>query len=158
LKKMAVFNLYDRVSLSLPSFDPLIYRTMMGVPHPPDLAQILHQAQLPVKVSCLVTDANAAGMGVFLEACHALGIRRVVLRKLYGERRAWEALLPWHGLCLDRRGAFRGSPVYDYNGMEVTLWDFDRAQVHSINLFSTGEISTMYLLAQPGVFEVPVET
>jgi MoaA/NifB/PqqE/SkfB family radical SAM enzyme len=158
LKKMEVFNRYDRVSLSLPTFDPAAYRRMMGVPRPPDLAQILRRAQVPVKVSCVVTGDNGAGMREFLEACQVLGIRRVVLRKLYGERRTWRKLLPRSRLGLVRRGAFRGNPVYDFYGMEVTLWDFDRAQVQSINLFSTGEISTAYLLAQPGVFEVPVET
>jgi MoaA/NifB/PqqE/SkfB family radical SAM enzyme len=149
LKKMATFNLYDRVSISLPSFDPATYRKMMGVPHPPDLAWILRQARVPVKISSVVTDENAAGTGAFLGTCRSLGIHRVVLRKLYGEPRAWRELLPRKGLPLTRRGSFRGNSVYDFHGMDVTLWDFERSQATSINLFSTGEISTVYLLAQP---------
>jgi hypothetical protein len=148
LEKMDIFNLYDRVTISLPSFDPHIYRKMIGVPGPPDLAQVLRQARLPVKISCLVTDDNAASVGAFLDTCRSLGIRRAVLRKLYGEGRIWKQLLPGCGLALVRRGAFRGSPVYDFEGMEVTLWDFARAQASSINLFSSGEISTRYLLVR----------
>jgi MoaA/NifB/PqqE/SkfB family radical SAM enzyme len=151
LKKMDTFNLYDRVSISLPSFHPLTYRKMMGVPHQPDLAEILRHVRAPVKISCLVTDDNAAGTGAFLQGCRALGIHRVVLRKLYGERRSWRQLLPQRELSLVRRGTFRGNPVYDLDGMEVTLWDFARAQAVSINLFSSGVISTEYLLARPGI-------
>jgi molybdenum cofactor biosynthesis enzyme MoaA len=149
LKKMDIVNLYDRVSISLPSFDPATYRKMMGVPYPPDLAGILRQARVPVKISSVVTDENAASTGAFLETCRSLGIRRVVLRKLYREKRSWRVLLPRRGLPLVRRGAFRGNPVYEFHGMEVTLWDFERSQATSINLFSSGEISTVYLLAQP---------
>jgi len=154
LHKLGIFNLYDRVTLSLPSFDSATYRRMMGVPGVPDLAQILRQARVPVKISCVVTDDNAAGTGRFLEVCRSLGVRRVVLRKLYGERRPWRSLLPRNGLSLARRGAFRGNRVYDFDGMEVTLWDFERTQATSINLFSTGVISTSYLLASVGAARV----
>ena len=44
LKKMEVFNRYDRVTLSFPSFDPTVYQAMMGLPRPPDLAAILARA------------------------------------------------------------------------------------------------------------------
>jgi MoaA/NifB/PqqE/SkfB family radical SAM enzyme len=148
LKKMEILNLYDRVAVSLPSFDPAIYRKMMGVPGVPDLAEILRQAQVPVKVSCVVTDDNTAGIPAFLEGCQALGIRRVVVRKLYGEKRSWPVLLPYFRKYLHRRGDFLGNPVYDFDGMQVTLWDFERAQAASINLFSSGAISTEYLFTR----------
>ena len=58
LHKIGVFNQYDRVSISFPSFNPLTYRKMMGVPHPPDLGEIIRQSEIPVKVSCVVTDGK----------------------------------------------------------------------------------------------------
>jgi MoaA/NifB/PqqE/SkfB family radical SAM enzyme len=146
MKKIDTFNLYDRVCVSIPSFNPAIYQKMMGVPGLPDLEQILRLAQVPVKVSCVVTDNNAVDMGVYLKGCQGLGIRRVVLRKLYGERRSWQVLLPGGHLPLVRSGSIHGNPVYEFDGMEVTLWDFGRTQAQSINLFSTGEISKTYLL------------
>jgi MoaA/NifB/PqqE/SkfB family radical SAM enzyme len=149
LKKMVTFNRYDRVCISLPSFEPDIYHPMMGVPGPPDMVEILRRAQVPVKVSCVITDANAGGIGGFLKNCRELGLRRVVLRKLYGERRSWQALLPSQGLHLERRAPYRGNPVYEFNGMQVTLWDFESTQAAAINLFSSGAISTAYLLTQP---------
>lgn len=146
LRKMGVFNQYDRVSISLPSFDSVTYRKMMGVPHPPDLGKILRWAIIPVKVSCVVCDENAAEIGLFLQQCQEAGVRRLVLRKLYGEKRSWEELLP-EDAAMVKIQEYRSNPVYSYQGMEVTLWDFATTESTSINLFSNGWISEEYLLA-----------
>ncbi len=155
LRKLDVLNQYDRVCISLPSFNPETYARMMGVQRPPDLPAIVRLATLPVKVSCVVNQHNAPEIREFLERCGETGIRRVVLRKLYGDTRPWEALIPLETLGLSRQGAYRGNPVYDYQGVEVTLWDFERSESTSINLFSSGLISTAYLLAQARVGDPP---
>jgi hypothetical protein len=146
LRQMAVFNQYDRVCVSFPSFSPSIYQAIMGVQNPPDLAEILRQTRVPVKVSCLTDHNNAVQIPVFLSLCQEIGVQRLVLRKLFGDQRTWGDLLTvvpeW-----SQRGAYRGNPVYDYQGMEVTLWDFDRTESTSINLFANGTLSTEYLLA-----------
>ncbi len=146
LRKMETFNRYDKAILSFPSFQPETYFKMMGTRPVLDIKKILDQASVPVKISCLVTDANAWDIPGFLEACQALGIRRLVLRKLYGEKRPWKELLP--ELNMPQTGCYRGNPVYRYRDMEVTLWDFEAAQSRSINLFSSGVISEEYLLAK----------
>jgi MoaA/NifB/PqqE/SkfB family radical SAM enzyme len=154
-------NRYDRVCISFPSFDTLTYRRVMGVSNPPDLAEILRRICIPVKLSCVLTEANRPEMPGFLRRCRDLGASRVVLRKLYLDPRPWEALLP--GLlgpasrdcalhnppapALTLTGNYHGNPVYDYEGMQVTLWDFARAESRSINLFSNGEVTEEYLLA-----------
>jgi molybdenum cofactor biosynthesis enzyme MoaA len=145
--KMEIFNQYDRASVSLPSFDPAIYRRMMGVPHPPDLGAILRLSTIPVKISCVVCDENAFEIGHFLERCQATGVKRLVLRKLYGERRSWDELLP-EEVALTKIRGFRGNPVCSYQGMEVTLWDFETTASTSLNLFSSGLISDQYILKQ----------
>lgn len=145
LHKMEVLNLYDRVSLSFPSFDPHTYRQMMGVPNPPDLDAILRRARPPVKLSCVLTEHNLPEIPAFLLRCADLGIRRVVLRKLYGDHRPWESLLPvsaWQSA-----GSYRANPVYKVHGMEVTLWDFERTASTSLNLFANGQVSPEYLLS-----------
>jgi molybdenum cofactor biosynthesis enzyme MoaA len=146
LRKIGIFNQYDRASVSLPSFDPAIYRRMMSVPNPPDLEEILQQSTIPVKISCVVCNDNAGDIGRFLEGCLEAGVRRLVLRKLYGERRSWDELLP-EDAALTKTREYRGNPVYSYQGMEVTLWDFDATECTSINLFSNGLIREEYLLA-----------
>jgi molybdenum cofactor biosynthesis enzyme MoaA len=143
LKKMDAFNLYDRVALSLPSFAPDTYEKMTGSPHVPDLAAIVQAARVPVKISCVIDAHNAGQLDAFLARCREIGIRRVVLRQLYGDARQWH--LPSR---LRRIGAYRQNPVYDYAGMEVTYWRFDATTSTSLNLFSDGTISTEYLLTR----------
>ena len=148
LRKMDLVNAYDRVAISLPSFDPAVYRRMMGVSGVPDLEAILSRARVPIKVSCVVTDDNAGDVPRFLERCRSLGVGRLVLRKLMGERRPWDELLRWEETDLAFRGSYRGNSVYGHGRMEVTLWDFGQTESHSLNLFSSGAISTAYLLTE----------
>ncbi len=152
LRKMETFNAYDSVTLSLPALDADIYRRVMGVPQPPDLERILRRARLLPKISIVLTAGSLSVLKDTLTRLADLGIRRVVLRKLYGEARLWERLLP-EGLELTPRGRYRGNPVCSFEGMEVTLWDFAVSKSRSINLFSSGYLSERYLLleAQEGV-------
>jgi molybdenum cofactor biosynthesis enzyme MoaA len=148
LRKMETFNLYSRAAISIPSFDPETYHQMMGVPHIPELPEILRQATIPVKISCLVTDKNAAEIPQFLTRCRDLAIQRVVLRKRFGALRSWEQIIPLYQLPLLPRDEYRSNLVYDFQGMEVTLWDFNQSTSRSINLFASGMISSSYLLAK----------
>jgi MoaA/NifB/PqqE/SkfB family radical SAM enzyme len=152
LRKMDAFNQYDRAAISLPSFNAETYRSMMGVPNLPDLGEILQQAAIPVKISCVVSDENAPEMDSFIKCCQEAGVRRVVLRKLYGDNRSWQELLPgwadkkvkiWESVW-----EYRGNPVYDVQGLEMTLWDFDATESASVNLFSNGYLSNQYLLSK----------
>jgi molybdenum cofactor biosynthesis enzyme MoaA len=142
LEKMDVFNCYDRVTVSLPSFDPGVYQKMTGSRRVPDLAAIVQAARIPVKVSCVINEHNVGDVDVFLARCREIGVRRLVFRRLYGDSRPWRILSH-----LAPAGTYRGCPVYDYFGIEVTYWDFDRTASTSLNLFSDGTISTNYLLA-----------
>ena len=151
LRKMSIFNQYDFISLSLPSFDAHTYQVMMGVPGPPDLARILAQAKVPIKISCVVNQHNRKEIGTFLKHCAANGVQRVVLRKLYGNQQPWKDLISLDRLNMIPCGSYRSNPIYDFNGVQVTLWDFCQSQSSSLNLFSSGLISNQYLLidAQP---------
>jgi molybdenum cofactor biosynthesis enzyme MoaA len=165
LKKIDVLNQYDRVCLSFPTFDPATYFKLMGVRGVPDLAQIVERAQIPVKVSCVIDEHNIAELPDFLERCHAIGIKRLVLRRLYGDTRVWDIIK--HSAkrtaalrtrrersaaksknALAPRGDYRGNPVYDYRGLEVTIWNFADCECRSLNLFSDGTISDSYLLVK----------
>jgi len=141
LQKLATFNLYDRACISFPTFNPVTYFKMMGVRGVPDLAQIIDRAQIPVKVSCVINDDNRHELPEYVDRCQALGLKRLTVRQLYGDPQT----LPFvAGLAL--RGTYSGNPVYDYQGMEVTYWNFDHCNCRSLNLFSDGTISADYLL------------
>jgi molybdenum cofactor biosynthesis enzyme MoaA len=146
LRKIDTFNQYDRAAISIPTFDPFVYHQMMGVPGPPALSGILERSKIPIKISCLVSSENKGRIIHFLQTCLEIGIRRVVLRKLFGETRSWEQLIPLRDLPLTLKSIYRSNPVYDLKGMEVTCWDFQRSASRSLNLFASGLISSNYRL------------
>lgn len=143
LAKLAVFNQYDRVTVSFPSFEPATYFKLMGSPRVPNLAEIMRRADVPVKISAVLTADNAAEIDSFLARCAEIGVRRLVYRRLFGDTRDWSAALR----RLPRRADYRGNPVFDFHGLEVTYWQFEQTASTAINLFSDGTISTDYLLA-----------
>jgi molybdenum cofactor biosynthesis enzyme MoaA len=145
LEKMHVFNLYDRATVSFPSFDPDTYEKMTSSRRVPDLAAIVRAAQVPVKVSCVLNEHNVGQVDAFLARCREIGIRRLAFRQLYGDPRRWDILSH-----LTPVGSYRNNPIYDDAGLQVTYWNFDRTTSTSLNLFSDGTISTDYLLARAG--------
>jgi hypothetical protein len=147
LEKIDVFNLYDRACISFPSFQPRTYAQMMGSARVPDLEAIVRGATIPVKVSCVLDSPNVPELDDFVARCHRIGVRRLVVRKLFGETREWNVLAE-----LPVVRYFKGAPVMDYHGMEVTYWDFDRAKCRSLNLFPDGTIGESYLLSQTPEF------
>jgi MoaA/NifB/PqqE/SkfB family radical SAM enzyme len=143
LRKMDIFNRYDRASISFPSFQPQTYAKMTGVSRVLNLAEIMKKTIIPIKISTIVTDDNITEIPETIARCGELGISRMVLRKLYGETRQWN-------LFSDKEPLrhFGGNPVYKINGMEVTVWDFSVSTVRCINLFSDGAIGQEYQLAR----------
>jgi hypothetical protein len=139
--------LYDKVCLSFPSFEPATYGAMMGPPRPPDLAGIARVLGRRLKVSCLVSRENEHELESFLPRCRDVGVPRLVLRRLLGDER------PFPPLDFGRlTGTYRGCPVYDYDGMEITLWHFERTESTSLNLFADGTLGRSYLLTRTAGF------
>lgn len=143
LAKRDVFNRYDRACISFPSFRPETYEKMMGSRRVPDLAALLAAATIPVKVSSVLDEPNVGELPDFVARCREIGLRRLVVRKLFGETREWNVLGD-----LPVVGSFKGNPVLDYRGMEVTYWDFDRTECRSLNLFPDGTLGDTYLLTE----------
>jgi hypothetical protein len=79
----------------------------------------------------------------FVELIDAPAIKQVVLTGTTTDPQLYR-----HEARLLPRGGYRGNPVYDYRGMEVSLWNFVRCDYTSLNLFSDGTISGLYLLVQ----------
>ena len=114
----------------------------------PNLSEIMRQAEVPVKVSCVINEHNVNEIDEFLERCHRIGVKRVVFRQLYGDTREWNILQ-----YLPQVAAYQNNPVYNYHGIEITLWNFQHTRSRALNLFSNGVISPHYLLtsARPNV-------
>jgi molybdenum cofactor biosynthesis enzyme MoaA len=148
-QKIEIFNQYDRATLSIPSFHPDTYQKMMGVPGPPDLGAIQAKGSIPIKLSCLVSKENGGEIPRVLAHCRALGLPRVVLRKRFGERKPWDALIAFESIGMTYQHTYRNNPVFDLGGLQITLWDFHQSTSRSINLYASGEIRRDYLIA-PG--------
>lgn len=142
LRKMDVFNSYDRVTVSFPSFDPAIHRKITGVRKMANLPEILRQTTVPVKVSAILNEHTVPHLDNFLTRCAAIGVKRVALRRLFGEMRRWDILADETPVRY-----FRRNPVFNFRGMEVTVWNFMETSTRALNLFSDGTISGEYLLA-----------
>ncbi|MBK7585664.1 MAG: radical SAM protein [Myxococcales bacterium] len=143
LSRLQVFNRYDRACISLPTLRPDIYEKMMGSREVPDLREIIRCARIPLKVSAVVNEHNADDIDTFIRECAGLGVRRFVVRRLFGDKRAWDIL---GGLRPLRH--YRENPVFDYQGMEVTYWDFGDATSRSLNLFADGTLGDEYRLTE----------
>jgi MoaA/NifB/PqqE/SkfB family radical SAM enzyme len=147
LRRMATFNRYDRATVSLASFDVETCRRMTGRAKVLDLAAIVSAAQIPIKISTLVTEHNIAEIPVIIARCRSLGIRRMVLRHRHPDP-VGTPLFPRLG-----RGRlvrfYGGNPVFDVDGLEVTIWDFGGSSLSCLNLFSDGTIDGDYMLDHP---------
>jgi pyruvate-formate lyase-activating enzyme len=150
IQKMTVFNRYDRATVSFPSFVPDVYEKLMGSRRVPDLERILQESEIPVKVSAVVNQHNLPELEHFLERCHRIGVSRLVLRQLYGTSWPWPRLREATPVS-----EFRGNPVLDYAGMEVTLWKFDQSTCRSLNLFADGTLGESYLLTETSFAPAP---
>ena len=153
LARMDIVNSYQRVCVSLPSFHAATCRDMTGRAVALDLVEMVRRCRVPLKVSTLVTRHNAAEVPQMVDRCRELGIRRMVLRKLYlpgggaAGQQAWRQVLGWVR-DFSRVGTFGGNPVLDAGGVELTLWDFERTQLRCLNLFADGTVSSEYELTR----------
>jgi MoaA/NifB/PqqE/SkfB family radical SAM enzyme len=147
LQKMPILRKYDKVTISVPSFIPETYALLMGVPDIPDIARIVEQAGIPVKLSMLLSEENVSEIPQYIRFCAEIGVKRVVLRRRYGETREREILKEIQPLRF-----YRNNPVYNIEGVEVTYWIFETTTSTSLNLYADGTLSTSYLLAQSPEF------
>ncbi|CAF1555051.1 unnamed protein product [Didymodactylos carnosus] len=144
--KMRIFRMYDSCTISVNSFRPETYLKLHGVKQMPDLRHIINQApNVPIKLSCVLTEDNMNQVDEYLENAKVLGIKRIALRHLYGDSRR----LPINAFQHKKPIKFHQSnPVYDFDGLQVTHWIFDKTSGRSLNLFSDGTLSAEYLLTK----------
>ncbi|MFH1810731.1 MAG: radical SAM protein [Pseudomonadota bacterium] len=141
LSHLALFHLYDRAAVSVPSLEFDTYRAMTGGGRLFDLGDLLLASRIPIKVSVLVTHRNLDEIPRLLAGLQQLGVRRAVLRRCLG--------MPLPDTLLPQRTphhTFAANPVYDLDGMEVTDWRFETTTLRCFNLFSDGSMAGDYLL------------
>lgn len=140
LDRMDVLDQYDKGSITICSFDPVVYRAMMGSGSPPDLAAIVSRFTGNLKVNIVLGPENRGHDLLETIKCYAVaGVKRVNLREPYGQ--------PHHGnpfADLEPGKITLGMPTYYIGGAEVTYWDVHYVEVESVNLYASGRVSLDY--------------
>lgn len=146
LARPLAWRLFNKASISIHSFNPTIYKAMMGSGHPPDLAGIMDASQgMDIKLNVVLGPENCEVGDILKTIDHAQahGIRRVNLREPYGQPHVGDPLerLGWEPTA--RR---LGMPVYRYDpgDIEIMYWDVHYVEVESINLYASGRVSEDY--------------
>lgn len=146
-----LWALFDKGSVSITTFDEVLYRKTMGSGHPPDLKAIL---ALPGSLSkCLKVNivlcpeilSGGADADLFRTLNHLahLGITKVNLREPYGQPHIGDPLKAF-GFSPD--GERLGMPFYKLGLglMDVMYWDVHYVEVESVNLYANGNVSETY--------------
>jgi len=145
LQKLEAFNLYDSCTISYNSFNPATFGKLHGTKFMPDLKAIISKAKMPVKLSCVLTEDNKDEIEEYINTARDLGVRRIAFRHICGDPQRWD--LPIFASSAPYTYHL-SNPVYDFDGVQVTHWVFDSTSGKSLNLFSDGTISDIYLLSK----------
>lgn len=135
--KKGTFNLYDKASVSFPSFNADTYRLVTKT-EIPDIKNIIKKSEIPLKLSMLITPFNKDEIEDYVNRSADLGIRRIVVRKL--KNREAEFPIESSPLFKDPKKFIFGWPVYNINGVEVTVCGFDKSTARGLFLFSDGRL------------------
>lgn len=141
VKKIDLFRMFDKASISITSFNPEVYKLTMGQGEPPDLDTIMELApEVELKVNLVLCPELLHGdLYKSLDELAYLGVRKVNLREPYGQ--------PHIGDPLAKRtpkGHLFGMPIYNWKGMSVMYWDVHFVEVESVNLYANGVVSETY--------------
>ncbi len=150
LRHPEIMDLYDKASLSIHSFNPAIYKKMMGEGTPPELEKILSIfGSKPLKINMVLGPENTNPThpfssdlfsSLFYISKFSKKIKKVNLREPYGQPHIGDQLAQ----RLPRLKDVYGMPCYMLGGLEVTYWDVHYVEVESVNLYANGNISILY--------------
>lgn len=136
-----IFKLYDKASLSICSFNPVLYQKMMGRGVPPNIEKIIAEnPKLNLKVNVILGPEILNGdLEKTLDYLASLGIKRVNLREPYGQPHIGDPLAQ-----LPIVKEVFGMPCHRIGNTDVTYWDVHYVEVESVNLYASGRVSETY--------------
>jgi len=140
IEKGSDFQMYDKATISFPSFDLDTYEKITGVRKMPDIDEIIRRSNIPIKLSMLLTEHNKEEFDDYIKRSKEMGIKRIVVRKLFGKEDNFTVLEDQKPTKL-----VHNCPVYFFHGVEVTVWNFTKSTVQGIYLFPDGSIRTSFI-------------
>lgn len=139
--KQNLYSMFDKVSISITSFDDEYYRQTMGRGDVPSLSRLKSMANGPLKLNVVLCPETVNTGDIFstIWVASIFGINKINFREPYGQ--------PHIGNPLTDYPIYKyvyGMPCYKINGVEVTYWDVHYVEVESVNLYANGRISKTY--------------
>lgn len=136
---------FDKGSISVTSFNEELYRKTMGQGKPPNVAALVKQFWIPLKLNIVLCPETVEGgtksdLMKTLGVANKLGFKRVNLREPYGQAHIGDPLKK----SMSPVKETLGMPTYDFHGTEVTYWDVHYVEVESVNLYANGIVSETY--------------
>jgi organic radical activating enzyme len=143
-------KLFDKMSLSITSLDPIIYKKTMGIGFPPNVLFIMKMKDPQyIKINTVLcpetTENSSKDLITTIDKLNKYGAKIINLREPYGQPHIGDPLskIGWKS-----HNNLFGMPVYDYNGTKVTYWDVHYVEVKSVNLYADGHISKDYAVTK----------
>jgi molybdenum cofactor biosynthesis enzyme MoaA len=142
--EQALAHTFQRVVLSVPTFDPDLYRQIEGGGKPPGVWQwrtaLWHTT---FEVNVILLPEVLPGLWRTVAELINARVPRVNLREPYGFQRAGNPMMP----ALPDKHLF-GQPQYSMGTTVLTYWDVYRVQIQSVNLFANGRVTTDYAVTR----------
>jgi hypothetical protein len=149
LKNPELWNLYDKASISITSFNLEIYKKTMGQGTPPNLEEIIKlKPEMPLKINVVLCPENLENnnrdlLETILRVSD-LGIKNINLREPYGQPHIGDPLkkigwVPYETTL--------GMPTYflaKHLPTKIVYWDVHYVEVESVNLYANGVVSLTY--------------
>ena len=149
-------DLFDKISISFPSFNALLYRKIMGG-DPPNLEELFCSDELylnkdNVKINIILgpeiflLQEGWPDLFLTLPKLGRMGIRKINLREPYGQPHIGDPLEK-NSYGWKQTGKRYGMPSYEHQEfplLEVLYWDVHYVEVESVNLYANGVISETY--------------
>lgn len=138
---------FDKVSISITSFNTEIYNATMGNGYPPSIDNLIYShPHLNFKGNVVLCPQTVGLTPQGADLLNTLGVfanaefKRVNLREPYGQPHIGD---PFKATLTPVKHIY-GMPVYSIFGMEVTYWDVHYVEVESVNLYANGNVSVTY--------------
>lgn len=136
-------SLFDKISVSITSLDPRLYKATMGVGNPPDIKEIVNTFNnIPIKVNIVLCPETVNDdLLDTIDKLNILGIKRINLREPYGQPHIGD---PLENSNILKDDSLFGMPCYNFKGTTITYWDVHYVEVESVNLYANGNVSITY--------------
>ena len=145
-------NLFDKVSISVTSFDSFLYNLSMGNGSPPNIKKIVNIMEgKRLKLNVVLCPETKYDLINTLIYARDNGIKCINLREPYGQPNIGnpftnEIFLQefYKKFKVEILPDVYGMPCFKYDDVSIVYWDVHYVHVTSVNLYADGHISSTY--------------